>query len=186
MGRLLYNPIKWIVLLIVIAFLMNSTFVWKLFYPLPYQKEIFYYAPQAGLDPYLVAAVARTESKFNSEAVSSQGAVGVMQLMPDTAKWIAETSGIKFEKDKLSEPDYNIRLGTLYLANLLTEFENNIILALASYNGGRGRVRQWLEEDRWSGELETISDIPYGETREFVKRVLRSYRIYSEIYLGES
>ncbi|MDN5348263.1 MAG: soluble lytic murein transglycosylase [Clostridia bacterium] len=154
----------------------------RFLYPLPYSQIIFSVARQSRLDPLLVAAVIRVESKFYPWAKSERGALGLMQLMPETARWVAEMQGLKYEGEKLMEPEYNLKLGCWYLAHLRDEFGGDLVPALAAYNGGRGRIRTWLNEGIWDGSLDTLDRIPYAETREFVKRVIYDYRIYRLLY----
>ena len=113
----------------------------KIVYPLQYDYMVRQYAYEDHVDPALVAAVILVESKFNQSAASHRGASGLMQIMPDTGKWIAEEMGIKnFTPDQLNDVQTNIRMGTWYLAYLLKEYDGNTVLALAAYNAGRGHV----------------------------------------------
>lgn len=127
-------------------------------------------AQSEGISPQLLEAVTLTESKFDETAVSHVGAVGMMQLMPDTAQWISEESGLP--ADQLDKPEQNIPLGAWYLDYLLKKYENNEILALAAYNAGRGNVDQWIREKGWKADFHDINAIPFPETREFVKSVI--------------
>ncbi|APC09045.1 lytic transglycosylase domain-containing protein [Neomoorella thermoacetica] len=166
-------------LLALLAFLLPRA--GRLLYPLPYRDSITTYAHREGLDPLLVAAVARVESKFDPRARSDQGAMGLMQLMPETARLAAGHLGLPFAPDRLYEPDYNLRLGSWYLARLLDEF-GDVNPALAAYNGGRGHVHEWLDSGVWDGSYGNLRQIPFPETREFVRKVLRDYRIYRFLY----
>lgn len=170
-------------LIVTLIFLLQLPAFWRPFYPFPYRDLITAEAERNGLDPYLVAAVIKTESNFNPRARSDQGAVGLMQVMPDTARWAAgQMQWRDFSPEMLEQPEVNIKIGTWYLAELKREFSGDIILALAAYNGGRGNVREWLKTNRWSGERTTLDQIPFPETREFVKKVLRNYQRYRWIY----
>jgi len=161
----LYNNIEWFM---------------RYMYPLKYEKSIISYSREFGVDPYLVAAVIKVESSFSPEVVSSRGAVGLMQIMPKTAIWAAEEMGIEdFQVENLKNPDLNIKIGTWYLSSLLSEFNDNITLALAAYNGGRGNVATWLAEGKM---LENEEDIPFPETKNFVIRVKKSYKWYKRLY----
>ncbi|WP_366924532.1 lytic transglycosylase domain-containing protein [Metallumcola ferriviriculae] len=178
------------VIIVIVLMLLFSAFLltgqWKelgkLFYPLPYREDIFRYSRQFDLDPYFIAAVMRVESRYYSKALSKRGARGLMQLMPETARWVAGQMNIEYNDELLYQPDYNIQLGCWYLANLLVEFQGNFAAVLAAYNGGRGRVARWLDEGTWDGRLESTADIPFPETRTFVDRVWRDYQIYRHIY----
>ncbi|MHB1125711.1 MAG: lytic transglycosylase domain-containing protein [Bacillota bacterium] len=167
---------------ILILVLITSQWFWKLFYPLPYKDSIIKYSMENSLDPLLVASVIRVESGFNPNAVSGPGARGLMQLMPETAQWIAEKIDVEYSRDMLYDPAYNIRFGTWYLASLHSEFGNTVV-AIAAYNGGRGRVRSWLNAEIWNGEYQERKNIPISETRDFVRKVLRDYHIYRWLYV---
>ena len=152
-------------------------------YPVYHREVLLRWAQQRGLDPWLVVAVVRVESNFSPTAVSERGAVGLMQLLPETARWVAEQSGERdFFPDLLYDPEVNIRLGTWYLAYLLQVFGGREALALAAYNAGRGRVERWMQDGGWDGSLERLHAIPYGETRRFVERVLRMRALYRWLY----
>jgi len=170
------------VFLLAVAALVGGPWVLTRLYPLEYREILFLRAAERGLDPYLVAAVIRAESRFRPRAISAQGARGLMQIMPETGKWVAEQMEIPFDPELLYDPDYNIRLGCWYLSNLLNEFDGNRVLALAAYNGGRNNVKQWLAEERWTGEAHTLEQIPFGETRHYVAVVLRDHKRYQWLY----
>lgn len=172
-----------ILLILIVALSFNNERIGKKFYQFPNPELIVYYAQVNQVDPYLIAAVIKTESNFNSKAVSSKGAVGLMQLMPDTAKWIAEQMGEKnFKTEDLYNPETNIALGSWYLANLQKEFKGDAIIVLAAYNGGRGNVKKWLEKKNWTGEHKTLDQIPFPETRQYVRKVLWNYKMYNYLY----
>lgn len=127
-------------------------------------------AEEEHIAPSLLEAVILTESKFDEKAVSHVGAVGMMQLMPDTAQWISEESGLP--ADNLASPDQNIPLGAWYLNYLLKKYHNNEVFALAAYNAGRGNVDEWIEKNKWPEGFTDVEKIPFPETREFVKSVV--------------
>lgn len=152
-------------------------------YPLPHQDMVLAAAHEYEVDPYLVYAVMRTESKYAVNATSPKGARGLMQIMPETGMWIAGKIKLKgFQMDMLYEPYVNIQLGTWYLASLKDEFDGNLVLMLAAYNGGRGNVRQWREEFDWPADFSRIEQIPYKETRQYVRKVLDAYSNYKRLY----
>jgi len=155
----------------------------KYLYPFLYQDIVYRYAIENELDPLLVAGVIRTESKFVANARSPKGALGLMQLMPETAKWIAvQLEDQNFQLSDLENPEINIRFGTWYLASLKKEFKGNEVLMLAAYNGGRGNVKQWMSQYGWSMSFQDIEQIPFRETRDYVGRVLRSKQQYQDLY----
>lgn len=175
-----------LLLLTICAYLGYSSewFQKKFIYPFPHQDLVMQYAVKNDLDPYLVAAVIRTESKFVNQARSPKGATGLMQMMPETAKWVAEqTDYPNFSLTDLEDPEVNIRFGTWYLASLRKEFNNNDVLVLAAYNGGRGNVNQWMRQYGWTMSFKDANQIPFQETREYVGKVLRSKQRYKELYL---
>ncbi|HYG58865.1 MAG TPA: lytic transglycosylase domain-containing protein, partial [Symbiobacteriaceae bacterium] len=176
----------WLILLAALGVLGYFGYRWlvTLVYPLPLEHRATLYrrAEEHGLDPYLVAAVIRAESGWEPTAESSQGARGLMQLMPDTARWVADQMGVAYAPERLNDPDYNIRLGCWYLANLHQEFGGDTVLALAAYNGGRSNVQKWLRDRQWTGEHHTLEQIPFQETRLYVAKVLRDLERYHRIY----
>ena len=169
----------------VIAFVFVGGWAWverSCIYPYEYRSYIETSAASRRTDPYLVAAVIKHESKFQPTARSDGGAVGLMQLMPQTAAWIAGQLGEPFTEDYLYDPALNIRYGVWYLAELEREFGGNDILALAAYNAGRGNVRDWMERSHWTDQFDEIDAIPYPETRLYVRRVLEDREQYKRLY----
>lgn len=155
----------------------------KFVYPLQYDYTVRQYAYEDQVDPALVAAVILVESKFNEGAASHRGAHGLMQIMPDTGKWIAEEMGLPdYTPDKLNDVQTNIQMGTWYLAYLLKEYDGNKVLALAAYNAGRGYVDEWVERYGWKKDFSEIEKIPFSETREYVKIVLLNEQQYKKLY----
>ena len=158
----------------------------KYIYPYQYQEIVTMYAEANGISPALAASVIMHESKFSEHVRSPRGAIGLMQLMPETAEWIAGQLGEKdFSLQKLHEPEMNIRYGTWYLALLEREFDGNLVLTLAAYNAGRGMVHEWMEENDWPQDFNDISAIPYPETRIYVERVLKDKKHYEALYHPE-
>ena len=150
-------------------------------YKLVYEDEIVASAKEWDLDPYLVCGVIFTESAFRPEARSSVGALGLMQLMPATGLEEAELLMIEgVTEEGLTEPALNIRLGCTYLKKLLDEFGTESV-ALAAYNAGPGRVRQWLKE-YGTKEDGSILYIPYPETSKYVGRVQSAKGVYARLY----
>ena len=150
-------------------------------YKLSYREEILSSAKEYDLDPYLVCGVIFTESAFRPEAKSSVGALGLMQLMPATGLEEAELLEIEgVTEQQLTEPTLNIRLGCTYLRKLLDEFGTESV-ALAAYNAGPGRVRQWLKEYGKKDDG-SILYIPYPETSKYVDRVQSAKGVYERLY----
>ncbi len=147
---------------------------WEMYYPYAWRDEMRDAAQRRGIDPYLVAAVVREESSYYPRAISRAGARGLMQLMPATARLMAPPGD-------LDDPGFNIELGTRFLAGLMREF-NDPRLALAAYNAGPKNVRQWMSTRRTDDIEAFVEQIPFDETRLYVKRVVLSWDEYRRIY----
>jgi soluble lytic murein transglycosylase len=153
--------------------------------PLRHDDTIRAQAHDKRLDPSLIAAVIYAESKF-SDSTSSAGALGLMQLLPSTAHFIADRSGgTAFTTEDLSTPEINIAYGSWYLRYLLDRYGGDEVLALAAYNGGMGNVDRWLADARMRGGRLDVADIPFPETRAYVERVLDARRDYRRTYADE-
>jgi soluble lytic murein transglycosylase len=149
----------------------------RLWHPLKYTTIVRTYAQQQRLDPALLAAVIDTESKFNASARSSAGAVGLMQLTPQTAEGIAQyTHGSKFQLSDLTNPDINVRYGTWYLRHLLDRYQGNERLALAAYNAGQANVDSWIAQHE---------RIQFADTRAYVDKVEGLKKLYRRVYASE-
>lgn len=173
------------ILLIVLAVLfVQSDWIGRWIYPISYKEEIKLGAATYDLDPLLIAAIIRVESNYKAQAVSPKGAVGIMQIMPDTAEWIIQQGDFGRMSAKQAGTDVHagITLGAWYVKELHRLFDGDLTKALAAYNAGPGKVRQWLDEGRWDGTEAKLSDIPYGETRHYVQRVLYYYKKYRDLY----
>jgi soluble lytic murein transglycosylase len=154
-------------------------------YPLEYASAIRASARRNGLDPALVAAVIYSESRFNAQARSSRGAVGLMQLLPETAAQIArETGGVAFVPADLDDPRVNIRYGCYYLRTVFDLFGGDRVAAIAAYNAGAGAVGEWEAAARAAGHPLRVADIPYAETRAYVTSVLEARKVYRQTYGG--
>ena len=159
----------------------------KFLYPFPYRSTVENYSARWKVDKFLAIAVMKVESNFSEAAQSQSGAVGLMQIMPETAACIAYQLGeqpkeIAADIKNLHDPETNIRYGTWYLAELESEFNDNDVLALAAYNAGRGNVHEWIEKNNWDENFSDIDKIPYAETRDYVKRVLHCREKYAKLY----
>jgi soluble lytic murein transglycosylase len=156
---------------------------WRLMYPFGYPDLVRDAARRAGLDPFFVAAVIREESSYDPRARSWVGAVGLMQLMPETARLL--DSGLRAASaEALWEPSTNITLGAQYLAQLQARFQEPLF-AVAGYNAGPHRVQRWRDERRTADVEEFVDQIPFDETRGFVKRVFASWHHYRRLYAAE-
>ncbi len=180
-GRL--SAVLWTLVLVFMVVIITFPKWITVFYPQPNRDIVFSEAYESKVDPYLVFAIIRAESKFQTAAESPAGARGLMQIMPDTAQWIAEQQGVTdYSTIDLHDPQDNIQLGCWYLSNLIEEFNGNLPLVVAAYNAGRGTVSEWVASGQWNGDPGQLDQIPFEETRRYVKNVLKNYEAYQEIY----
>jgi soluble lytic murein transglycosylase len=172
-----------VLLIMVLILFYRSDWLGRVIYPIKFKEEIEGASVNAGVDPYLVAAVIRVESNFRSDQESRKGAVGIMQVMPETAEWLFQRESFKSYKLKdLQDPTINIKVGTEYLGMLHQQFQFDQVKAIASYNAGPGNVNKWLSSETWDGSLGSVDNIPFGETRKYVNKVMYYYKKYLEIY----
>ena len=157
--------------------------LWGSLYP-TIDKSIIKHAP-----PELVMSIIRQESQFNPKAKSGAGAVGMMQLMPSTARYVSKKLRMYYSQRKLqNSPQYNIRLGSFYIYNLIKRYDNSFILAIASYNAGQGNVNKWINRmgdprkyKHTHSIVDWIEQIPFPETRNYVQRVMESKQVYAAL-----
>ena len=151
-------------------------------YPVEYEALIRANAAENGIDPAWPAAVILAESSYRPEAVSSADAQGLMQLLPDTAQWIAEKHGDSYVEGCLFDPQTNIRYGCWYLGYLYRRFDGDMTCATAAYHAGQGQVDGWLSNPEYSEDGVTLSKIPFDSTDSYVKKVLDYYEKYVQLY----
>lgn len=151
-------------------------------YPAPYRDSMQERIQENDLEEAWVFGLMRQESRFVSRAKSTVGAAGLMQVMPATARWIAQKLGMKgYKKDLLDHVDTNIKLGTYYMKNVLSSLGNNPVLASAAYNAGPGRARQWQADRPLEGAI-YVENIPFDETRDYVKKVMSNTVYYAKLF----
>ena len=155
---------------------------WRLLYPLYYYDTVQTYSNAYANDTTLMLAIIREESHFDKNAGSSVGAMGLMQLMPQTALEISGKNNINITVSDLLIPETNIKLGNLYYRTIHSLLNNRDISAIAAYNGGIGSVQRWKSNILYSDTDEFVEQIPYEETRKYVKKVFASYWNYTRIY----
>jgi len=160
--------------------------IWLAAYALPYQESIRRWAARKRLDPMLVAGLIHQESAFNPQAISNANAIGLMQLEPYTARILAREQRVRYSQDELTKPDYNVRLGTAYLAKLKKLFDGNVEEILAAYNAGENRVTQWTTGQNYREPAEFVDSIPFSQTRDYVEIVSRNAAIYRHLYLART
>ncbi len=155
----------------------------RFIYMWPWQQEILRYSGKNRVDPFLIAAIIKNESNFNQSAVSEAGAVGLMQIMPETGRWIAAQMGLTDYRDEdLYKTGTNISMGCWYVSELEREFQRNLALLMIAYNAGRGQAREWMRQNGWDYDFNDAASIPYADTREYVVNVLRDRDRYYLLY----
>ena len=177
---------KKVLLIIIVISLIASIINWKnickIFYKIEYSEYVEKYAEEHNVSPYLIYSIIREESKFNISAMSNKGALGLMQIMDKTAKEIAENKTIEYESGTtLYNPEKNIQIGVIYFASLLEQF-NDVNLALAAYNAGKGNVQKWIEQGIIKEDGSDIENIPFKETNMYVRKIQKNYKMYKLLY----
>ena len=174
-----------VVLIIAILFVLFKDKLLKMLYPKTYSEIISVYAEEYDVEENLIYALIKAESNFESQAVSNRDAIGLMQIVEETAVDVAKKNNIEINTENIEEEildiDNNINIGTKYLSTLLTQY-GNIEVALAAYNAGIGTVNNWIEKRVIKADGSDIENIPYKETNNYVRKILRDYRIYNELY----
>ncbi len=156
----------------------------QVLFPRPYWDEVRSLSAETGVDPYLMLAIARQESTFRPKIGSSAGAQGVMQLMPPTAKFVAQTESnvSSSHAANLDDPANSLRLGAYYLRQMIKRSDGNLVYALSSYNAGPGNLDKWRRKNRTNDLSRFVDSIPFNETRHYVKKVLGNYAAYHSLY----
>ena len=181
-----------VVCVVILALLMFTTDtlggikgkVLQHFYPQEYAQYVNEYSTMYGVDEAFVYAVIRTESGFRAEVESSAGAMGLMQIMPDTFEYLQslESDTESYPESELLNPEINIKYGTYYLYILLQHYNGDENLVAAAYNAGLSNVDSWLTDSRYSSDGLTLSTIPFSETQQYVQRVENTKRVYESLY----
>ena len=165
--------------------LSQKSIYWQARYPFPYFQEIEKWSISRQLNPLLVTALMRQESRFQTKIKSPVGATGLMQVMPSTAAWIAPQMNADIKKINLENANDNIMLGTWYLDYTHRQYSNNSMLAIASYNAGPGNVAKWLQTIPKKDPDEFVEEIPFDETKNYVRQVFGNYWNYLRLYNPE-
>lgn len=174
------------IILIVFVFLgLFKNKILKIIYPKTYSEIITIYEEKYGVEEDLIYALIKAESNFKSDAISNKGAIGLMQIMEETAKDIAKKYNLEMDynnfREELLKIENNINIGTKYLSSLLEKYQNKEI-ALAAYNAGIGTVDNWIEKGIIKSDGSDIENIPYKETNNYVRKILRDYKMYKDLY----
>lgn len=170
---------------ILIAIIDIPTKIQKIIYKREFSEYVSKYSEIYNIDENLIYALIKAESNFDPNAKSSKGAIGLMQLMEDTAKDVIKVVDLEIDKDDISslllDSNVNINLGTKYLATLIERYQS-IELAIAAYNAGIGTVDNWIEKQIINEDGSNIENVPYKETNNYVRKILRDYKIYNKLY----
>lgn len=172
--------LKILILLLVIAsigYLVYGYFM-VLAYPIKYKGYIKKYSKANNVDPYMLTAIIREESRFNPKAQSGKGAVGLMQLMPKTANWISKTADYHLKDGDLNKPQHNIKYGSWYFSYLKKKYKSDA-LALSAYNAGSTNVDRWIKR---LGHRNAKKKIPFPETKQYVSKVKEAAEVYEKLY----
>ena len=171
-----------ILLLIIVAICINKLMI-KIFYKKEYSEYVSKYSQEYNVDENLIYALIKAESNFEADAVSSRNAQGLMQLMPTTAEDVAKKNGINLTEENILEPDININIGTKYISILLNKYDC-VEVALAAYNAGSGNVDKWIANGTIKADGSDIENSPFKETNNYIRKIMRDYKIYSEKMTG--
>lgn len=151
--------------------------------PVEHTKIINKYSKEYNIDPLLVLSVIKVESAFDNNAHSHMNAVGLMQVIPETAEWVAEKTKKEYNEEDLFDPETNIQIGTFYLAYLIDHFQDEN-LAIVAYNGGMGNVQSWIDKKIVGKNGMGLENVPIEEARNYVVKVNKHYDVYKNFYNG--
>ncbi|MCX8130148.1 MAG: lytic transglycosylase domain-containing protein [Clostridia bacterium] len=169
--------------LVIVVVINGKSQVLKLSYPMKYQELVNKYAAENDIDPFLVYAIIKAESGFDSDATSKKEARGLMQVTDETGQWGAKHLKIKkFNKKDLYDPDTNIKIGCWYIGWLMKQFDYELDLVIAAYNSGNGNVSKWLKNKEYSKSGNSLEKIPFKETDNYLKKVKNYYNVYKKLY----
>ena len=174
-----------VIIIIVLAILLLWMQILPKIYPQKYCEYVEKYAKEYELDPLLIYSIIKAESNFKYNAKSNSNAIGLMQVMLSTAQEMGEDLELEeITEEKLYQPETNIKIGTKYFKILLEKY-NNYNLAIIAYNAGMGNLDKWIDQGIIDEQGENIEGIPFPETKNYVKKILKNYQIYQEIYNKE-
>ena len=170
-----------IIIIIVVNYPKVKKMIMEQYYKKDYQEYVEKYAKEYNVDEDLIYAIIKSESNFDEEAISHKEAKGLMQIMYTTAQDVAKILEIGLTEETILEPEINIQIGTKYISMLIQKYEVTE-LALAAYNAGSGNVDKWIDSGTLKSDGSDIENIPYKETNMYVRKILRDYKIYKELY----
>lgn len=172
-----------IILIVLFGILKIQNFILKKIYKTDYSEYVYKYSEENNIDPLLTFAIIKAESNFNRNIKSKSGAIGLMQLIESTA--IEQAEEVNEEiivTESLYNPEINIKIGTKYYSKLIKKYNNNTLLALAAYNAGIGNVDNWIGQGIIKADGSDIENIPFKETNNYVRKIVRDYKIYQNLY----
>lgn len=171
------------IMILLFGILKIQNYILKKVYKTDYSEYVYKYSKENDIDPLLTFAIIKAESNFKRNIKSKSGAIGLMQLMESTATEEANEVGEEIiVTESLYNPEMNIRIGTKYFAKLMKKYNQNYLLALAAYNAGIGNVDSWIKEGIIKEDASDIENIPFKETNNYVRKIVRDYKIYQELY----
>ena len=182
--------LKFLITLLILASIIFILFkvikiddiIMKKLYPLKYSEYVEKYAKEYNIDKYMVYAIIKAESNFKENAKSSSDAIGLMQIMEITAIETARKMDLEVTEEDLFKPDLNINIGLKYFTYLLNQYDNNYPLAIIAYNAGMGNVDAWIKDGTIKEDGTDIENVPFKETNNYVRKILRDYEIYKGLY----
>lgn len=172
-----------IIFIIIIIFTLPKikNIVLKRIYQTEYEEYVYKYGVEYNVDPLLIFAIIKAESNFKKEVISKSGAMGLMQILPSTAEDTARKLKMDYNgKEDLYNPETNINIGTKYFSNLYEKYQN-ITIALTAYNAGSGNVDKWIDTEILLKDGSNAENIPFRETNNYVRKILRDYEIYKQL-----
>ncbi|HIS50695.1 MAG TPA: lytic transglycosylase domain-containing protein [Candidatus Gallacutalibacter pullistercoris] len=184
-GRIFLGIVAFLAIAVLCLYFSKDALLKKV-YPLPYYEIVMTEAEKNGLNPALVYGVIRAESGFDPNAVSHANARGLMQMTPQTFEWVQTMipDSEHLTAEDLFDPEVNIRFGCELLSLLISHYDNEST-AICAYNAGMGNVTSWLENPEYSSDGTTLNVIPFGETQEYLKRVIANRDMYLRLYAQE-
>ena len=182
--------LKFLITLLILASIIFILFkvikiddiIMKKLYPLKYSEYVEKYAKEYNMDKYMVYAIIKAESNFDENAKSPSNAIGLMQIMETTALETANKMDLEVTEEELFKPEINIKIGLKYFTYLLNHYNNNYPLAIIAYNAGMGNVDSWIKNGTIKEDGTDIENVPYKETNNYVRKILRDYEIYKGLY----
>ena len=171
-----------IILIVLFKALDLDKKIMKIMYPLEYTGFVEKYSEEYGIDKYLAYAIIKAESNFNENAKSNSNAIGLMQIMEATAIETAEKMNLKITEEELFNPEINIKIGLKYFSELLNEYDSNYQMAIVAYNAGIGNVDKWVKEGTISIDGSNLENVPFPETNNYLRKIVRDYEIYKNLY----